>query len=190
MLVGHESGLGSGALGPAPYGLDGSYRDAALVTLEIGLSVPFDLHLQPFGEGIDRRHAHSMKTTGYFVAPAPELGSRMQDRVHDLQSRFSTLWMDVHRDTPAVVHHGDGEIRVNDNLNLVTGPGEGFVYGVVCDFEDKMMQATDVRAAHIHARASADGLEPLQYLDVRCPIGERILCHLLPVDLLKCLPLL
>ncbi len=131
-----------------------------------------------------------MKSTGYLVAPAPEFGSRVQDSVHDLQSRFPTLWMDVHGDTPAVVHHGDGEIRMNGNLNLITGPGESFVYGVVRNLEDEMVEATHVRTPHIHARAPADGFQSLQYLDVRCPISERILCHLSPKDLLGCLLLL
>ncbi len=52
------------------------------------------------------------------------------------------------------------------HLDAVRVPRNGLVHGVVENLGGQMMQRTFVRAADIHAGPAADGLKPLQHLDV------------------------
>src|SRR5437016_2967394 len=57
--------------------------------------------------------------------------------------------------------------------------GERLVDGVVDDLEGEMMQSTLACVADVHAGALANGLEPLEDLDVRGPVaafGHRVWC--------------
>ncbi len=77
----------------------------------------------------------------------------------------------LHRDAAAVVANGDRAVRVELDLYAGGVAGDGLVHGVVEHLGHEMVQGALVGAADIHAGALADGLEPLQHLDLRCAIG-------------------
>ncbi len=58
-------------------------------------------------EGIDATHAHTVKTTGDFVAVGIEFTAGVQLGKHHLRRGNAFIGMDVHRDAAPIVLHGD-----------------------------------------------------------------------------------
>ena len=75
--------------------------------------------------------------------------------------------MDARGDAPAVVHDGDGVVRVDGHVDGVAEAGHGLVDGVVDDLIDQVVQPADVRGADVHARPAAHRLQTLQHLNLR-----------------------
>ena len=87
--------------------------------------------------------------------------------------------MQLHGDAAPVVHHGDARVDVDGDRDAGAFTGERLVDGVVDDLEDEVMQSTLACVADVHAGALANGLEPLEDLDVRGPVaafGHRVWC--------------
>ena len=82
--------------------------------------------------------------------------------------------MNVDRNTAAIVAHGDGALRVENNLDAIAIAGERFVDRVVDHLVDHVMQARAVIGiADIHAGPLADRIEAFQDLDrIRPVIGR------------------
>jgi hypothetical protein len=97
-----------------------------------------------------------------------ELAAGMQLGHHDLGCRalLFVVFLDVGRDSAAVVEHGDRVVGVNHDLDLVAVACQCLVDGVIQHFEHHVMQAGAVGGvADVHARPLAHGVEALQDLD-------------------------
>jgi hypothetical protein len=67
------------------------------------------------------------------------------------------LRVDVHRNSTAVVRHGDGLIRMDGDRNVSAMTGQRFVDRVVDDLKDHVMQTGPViGVADVHSRAFSD----------------------------------
>src|SRR6185312_17437750 len=93
------------------------------------------------GQRIHHRHAHAVQTAGDLVGVVVELTAGVEDGHDDLSRRAALLLMHVHRDTTAIIFHGDRIIFVNDDLYFAAIASERFVDGVVHHLEDHMVQA-------------------------------------------------
>jgi hypothetical protein len=71
----------------------------------------------------------------------------------------------IDRDAAAVVGHGQPATFLQLHLDEGRVARDGLVHGVVDHLGEEVVQGLLVRAADIHARPAADGLEPLQHLD-------------------------
>src|SRR6185312_14694339 len=91
---------------------------------------------------------------GDLVGGVVELSARVQDR-HDHFGRGPTfLGMDVDGNSPAVVGHRDGLIRVDGHDDAVAVAGQGLIDGVVDDLEHHVVQTGAVIGIpDVHARA-------------------------------------
>ena len=134
------------------------------------LSVPVNLHHQPFAQGIHHGSAHAMKAAGYLVAPAAELAAGVQHGIHHFQSRLASLGLNVHRDAAAVIHHGDGVALVDGDGDLRAVACQRFVDGVVHDLIHQMVEAGGRSGADIHTGTLSDGFQTFQNLNFRCVI--------------------
>ena len=91
----------------------------------------------------------------------------MQHSEDHLQGRLAgVLGVGVHRNAPAVVAHAERTVRRQRHLDQLGVAGDRLVHGVVQHLGEEVMQGPLIRAADIHAGAAADGLKPLQHLDV------------------------
>jgi hypothetical protein len=59
---------------------------------------------------------------------------------------------------------------MDDNLDAIGVAGERLVDRVVDELVHHVMQAVDIGVADVHARASADSLQPFEDLDIRARI--------------------
>ena len=107
----------------------------------IDLSIPVDLHGQPFAQGVHHRCAHAVQSAGYLIAPAAEFSAGVEHGIHHFQSGLARLGLNIHRNAPAVVHHRDGIIRVDLHQDIRTIAGKRLVNGVVHNFIDQMMKS-------------------------------------------------
>src|SRR5262249_1751459 len=121
-----------------------------------------------------------MQTAGDLVRIAVELAARVQDRHDDLGGGATqfVIPMNIRRDPPPLVDAGDGIVGVNRNLYAVTPTRQSFVYGVVDNFKNHMVQAGAIAGvADVHTRAFAYRFEALQYLDTARAIFWRVIAR-------------
>ncbi len=84
----------------------------------------------------------------------------------DLGSGDALALVDFDRNAAAIVHDGDGAVRIETHIDGVAIAGERLVDRVVDDLVDQVMEAVRVRAPDVHRRALPDGLEAFQNLNV------------------------
>ena len=90
----------------------------------------------------------------------------MQHCEHDFEGTLAVLLHPVDRDPPAVILDHEGAVTVNDNRDPAAVPGKGFIYRIINDFVNEMVQAAGIGAADIHRRPLADRGEPFEDRDV------------------------
>ena len=84
----------------------------------------------------------------------------------DLGGRLAALLVDVHENAAAVIADGARAVGVQDDLDVVAGAGERLVHGVVDRLVDELVEAVRARVPDVHRGTLADGLKPLEDLDV------------------------
>lgn len=112
-----------------------------------------------------------MKAAGNLVAAAAEFAAGMKHRQHHRHGGDSQLFIDAHRDAPAVVPHGYHIAGKNLHLDMGAEARQRFIDGVVHNFIYQMIQALGTGGADIHARPLAHRLQAFQHLDLTFVIG-------------------
>src|SRR6185437_13050983 len=175
--------FGAAVLGLAGHG-HGRYRHAAdffdhavlrhatVEFHEVLFAVAAHREAQPRRQRVHARHAHAVQTAGDLVAVLVELADGVQLGHHDLSGAALGIVLVVHlqagRHAAAVVGDGDGVVRVNDHLNVVTVSGQCFVDRIVEHFEHKVMQTGAIRCIpDVHPRPLAHGLQTFEDLNGR-----------------------
>ena len=82
-----------------------------------------------------------MQSAGYLVASTAEFSSGVQYGKHNLYCRLAGLVIDAGRDSTSVICHGDGIAWIDQNLDIFTKSGKCFIYGIVHNLIDKMVQS-------------------------------------------------
>src|SRR5262249_37170605 len=133
-------------------------RRADRVGLPPDVAVLADLRGQLGGQRVDHGHTDAVQATGHRVGIAVELAARVQ-RGHDDLDRGPVLdRVLVDRDTTTVVPRRDPAVGQQGHLDPVAIAGEGFVYGIVDDLIDEVMQTALTGRADVHTGALADRL--------------------------------
>ena len=107
-----------------------------------------------------------MQAAGHLVAAAPELAAGVQHGEHHRHGGDPQLFVHAHRDAPAIVPHRHDVPRQHIHLDMGAVTRQSLVDGVIHDLIYQMMQPPRPGGADIHARAFADGFQPLQHLDL------------------------
>src|SRR2546427_827930 len=133
----------------------------------------FALHadLEPFAQAVDHRETDAVKSAGHAVHLPFELPPAVHPRQDDLDARRAVLRVDVDRDAPTIVRHGDGSVRVQGDLDLLAKAGHRLVDGVVDHLVDEVVEAARVDRADVHRRPLSDRLQAFEDLDLRGVVG-------------------
>ena len=107
-----------------------------------------------------------MQAAGDLVALAAELAAGVQDGIHHRHRGDTHFGMDAHGDTAAVIGHADDVPLQDLGLDMGAVAGQRLVDGVIHDLVHQVVQTARPGGADIHARALADGFQPLQHLDL------------------------
>ena len=99
-----------------------------------------------------------MQAAGNLVSAAAEFSSGVQNGKDDLHGGDPRLLLNIHRDAPPVVRHGNRIIRVDLHVNLMTEPGQRLVYGIVYNLIHQVMESPRGGAADVHAGTFPDRL--------------------------------
>ena len=141
-------------------------RLAALERLSIERLPAGDLDLELLGQRIDHRDADAMQSAGGLVGAAVEFSAGVQLRHDDFEGRhFRIFWVRVDRHAAAVVDDAQIAAVFERDLDESGVASDRFVHRIVDHLGEEMMQRVGVGPAHIHARAPADGLQPLEHFD-------------------------
>ena len=160
-----------------------------LIALKVEVPVALDPNLKPLGQGVHRRHADAVQPAGYLVDASTELATGVQHRMHNLECGLARLLVDLNGNATAIVLHGDRVVGVDGDGDVVAEAGQGLVDRVVHYLKDKVVQAPDIGAAHVHTGAPTNGLQPLQNLDILSSVGSCLLYTSDAADALLCVDL-
>ncbi|MHC3925693.1 hypothetical protein ACMZ4W_00781 [Brevundimonas naejangsanensis] len=146
--------------------LDRALRQAAAEGLAPFKAVAPDGDVQAFRQGVDDRDADAVQAARGLIGLAREFAARVQHRHDDFQRRLARMArVRIDRDAAPVIAHRQIALGVQIDSDQPGVLGDGFVHRVVEHFGEQVVQGALVGAADIHARAFADGLQPLQHLD-------------------------
>ena len=167
LLVWLEAHLGATAIVDRAELVELSLGVAATEPHPVKLLAARDFDFEQLRERIHDRDADAVEAARGVVGLALELSARVQDRHDDFEGGLGLeLGMRIDRDAAAVVRHRKEAVRIEADVDEGRMAGHRLVHGVVEHFGEEVVQRLLVRAADVHPRATADGLEPFQNLDV------------------------
>ena len=147
-------------------------RLAAREALRQGLAIARHLDDQLVGQRIHHRDADAVQAARRRIDLAVELAAGMQRGEDDFERRLVLeLGMRVDGNAAAIVAHQHAVAAQHLEIDRVGVARDRLVHGVVEHLGHEMMQGPLVGAADIHGGALADGLQPLQHLDVAGGVG-------------------
>ncbi len=176
-VVGFEddggAGCAFGVVGDLADIVEGGGDDATLEGHGLDLAVAPDLDLKEGGEGVDTRDAHAVEPAGDLVGRSLllELAAGVELGEDDLDGGLAVgVWIvvldGVGGNTSPVVGDLDGAVGLDDDRDEGGVVGHGLVDGVVDDLVDEVVERVEPGATDVHAGAFADGLKPLEDLDL------------------------
>src|SRR5580700_11076196 len=130
------------------------------------VAVAPDRQLERTGQRIDDGHADAVQSAGDLVGVLVEFSAGVQLRHDHFGGRHTLAFVNVGRNTAAVVAHSAGTVRVEGNFDLLGKARQRLINSVVDNFVDHVMEAGAViGVADIHTRPLADRVEPFQNFD-------------------------
>jgi hypothetical protein len=108
-----------------------------------------------------------VQAPGDLVGVVVELTAGVEHGHDDLGGGSALVFVDVHRDTAAIVHDTHRLIFVDDHVDFAAVPGEGFVDGVVDGLEHHVVQSGPVvGVSYVHSRPLSYRVQALENLDI------------------------
>lgn len=98
-----------------------------------------DAQLQPIRQGVHNGHTHAVQTARDLVGVAVKLTARVQLGHDDLGRRDALFWVDIHRNTTAIVADGNRAVGVDFHGHIVGVTRQSLVDAVVHDLIDHMV---------------------------------------------------
>ena len=111
-----------------------------------------------------------MKAAGYLISAVAEFTAGMEDGKYNFHGRKSCLFLDIHRNTAAVIHHCDGIVLVDGHIDGITISRQCFIYRIIYNLIHQMMETSGRCAAYIHARPLPNRLKSFQNLNLICSV--------------------
>lgn len=159
LAVGQEGNAGPDLVSLAGHS-QGRDAIAALIALEVHVSILEHLDFEVFGQGVDDGRAHTVQAARNFVAAASELAASVQDGEHDFNCGQAGLLLDVDGNAAPVVLDDDYVPLLDGDPDIVAVTRQRLVNGVVHNLIDEMVQPARRRGPDVHARALSDGFQP------------------------------
>ena len=111
-----------------------------------------------------------MQTAGYLVSPTTKLTTGMQDGKYNLYRRNTSFLLNADRNAASVIQYRDGIVLINGDVNPVTVASQCFIYRIIYNLINQVMQAPGRSAANVHTRSLPDCFQPFQNLNLVCSV--------------------
>jgi hypothetical protein len=125
-----------------------------------------DQGFAPFGEGVYHRNPDAVEAPGNLIGIFVEFAPRMEPGHNQFQGADPLGGVDVYRDTPAIVLHPDHIITFKNHKNIIAEALHGFIYRIIYNLKDQMMETVDAGGPNIHTRPFPYRLQALKNLDI------------------------
>ena len=135
------------------------YHLTAAVFLEVDLTILVDMHIQLGGQGIYNGRTHSVQSSRNLVATTAKFTTGVKNSKDSLYRWTTSFFLDVDRDTTAIIHHCDGIILFDIDLDMLGKTSQGLINGVVYNLPDQVMQAFFSGRSDIHPWTQANRLQ-------------------------------
>ena len=112
--------------------------NAALVAVVMHIAVPADLHIQIGGKCVHDRRADAVQPSACPVRRIVKFAAGVQRCIDDPRSRNS-FGMHPDGNSPSVIRHCTGTVRLQRDADRVADPGKMFIDRVVHNFIDQMI---------------------------------------------------
>jgi hypothetical protein len=137
-----------------------NFKGSAIMETDvIDFAFAVDRDLDPLRQGVRHRGADAVKTSARLIDLAIEFAARMEGGVNQLDGRNMGLRMDIDRDAPAFIFDLNRAVFLDGYGDFVPVAVHGFIDGVIDDFPHQMMEARQIGASNVHARAFPHALE-------------------------------
>ena len=182
--IGPERDRGAGLAATAGRAADDLHlalRLAALgVLLPVALAVAVDLDDQPLGQRVDDADADAVQPAGHLVAVAAELAAGVEHGEHDLGGALALVRSGRVRldgDAAAVVVDPTAAVGEQGDADAVQKPAIASSTELSTTSQMRWWRPGQTGGPDVHARALADRVEPLEYLDVLGAVGAAVACQ-------------
>lgn len=162
--VGEEGDFGAGCLSLAD-GFEFLGGASALEGHGVDCAVAVDCGFKVFGYGVDAFGTDAVEPAGDLVGAFAEFAAGVEVGEDEFEGGDFVFGVDVDGDAASIVGYGAGAVVVDGDGDGVAVAGEGFVDGVVDDFEDAVVDAAFVSVADVHVGAFADAFEAFEFLN-------------------------
>ncbi|KAF1027129.1 MAG: hypothetical protein GAK37_02513 [Pseudomonas sp.] len=160
-----EVNLGAGGF-TVSHDRHGRLRHTVYVGLLPDLATTANGENQLLRQSVHHRNTHTVQAARHFVGVVVELTAGVKHGHDDLCCRHAFFFVHINRNTAAVVAHGDGLVRVNDDADVVAVAGQSFVDRVIDHLEHHVVQtAAVIGVTNVHTGTFAYGIQTFQHLD-------------------------
>ena len=111
-----------------------------------------------------------MQAAGYLVSSTAKLTAGVQDGKDNLHRRNSGFFLNADRNAASIIQYCDGIVLMDGDVNPVTVASQGFIYCIIYNLINQVMQAPGRSAANVHTRSLPDCLQPFQNLNLVCSV--------------------
>jgi hypothetical protein len=131
------------------------------------VAIPSDFDFEGFRDRIDTFSADAMETARNLVSAFTEFTAGMEVCHDEFEGRDLVFWVDVDGDTAAIIFDGTGAIEVKGDGNVFAMTSEGFINGIIDNFENAVMETSFEGITDVHIGAFAHPFKTLKFLNFR-----------------------
>ena len=142
------------------------FAEFKIDSVNVRITFSFDLNVKFCRKGVDNGGTNAVKATGNLVSATAELATGMEHRINGFKRRTSSLFLNVDRNSAAVVLNGNAVVFFNGHVDFIAKSGESFIDAVVDNFPDQMVQALRTCRTDVHPRAFSDRFKSFKNLNL------------------------
>ena len=105
----------------------------------IDFSVFTNRNIQKTGQCIHNTGSHTVQSTGNLITGAAEFSAGMKHGKNNFQSGFSRFFLQVYRNSSAIILYGNGIVLMNGYGNIVAKTGQSLIHGIIHYFINQVM---------------------------------------------------
>ena len=138
-------------------------------------SVTADLNIQICGQGIYNGRTNAMKSTACLISRVVKFTACMEGGKYKTLCRYP-FRMHIYRNSSSIISDRTGAVFLQCYFNFRTVTGQMFIYRIVHDLIDQVVQAFSGYASDVHSRTFPNSFQSFQDRNTTRVVSV-FLCH-------------